>query len=53
MAERCKTELFVSYDLLCEEAVKKYRSLNTPQSHFKPVKDSHKVYAPNGADVAA
>ena len=31
--ERCK--LFVSYDLLCEEAIKKARSLNIPQSCFK------------------
>jgi len=25
----------VSYDLLCEEAIKKARSLNIPRSHFK------------------
>jgi hypothetical protein len=25
----------VSYDLLCKEAIKKARSLNIPQSHFK------------------
>jgi hypothetical protein len=33
--ERCKTGLFESYDLLCEEAIKKARSLNIPQSRFK------------------
>ena len=33
--ERRKTGLFVSYDLLCEEAIKKARSLNIPQSRFK------------------
>jgi hypothetical protein len=37
--ERRKTELFVSYDLLREEAIKKAsRSLNIPQSHFKASK---------------
>jgi hypothetical protein len=33
--ERCKTGWFVSYDLLCEEAIKKARSSNIPQSCFK------------------
>jgi hypothetical protein len=33
--ERCKTGLFVSYDLLREEAIKKARSLNIPQSCLK------------------
>jgi len=33
--ERCKTGLFVSYDLLREEAIKKATSLNIPRSHFK------------------
>jgi len=28
--ERCKTRLFVSYDLLHEEVIKKARSLNIP-----------------------
>ena len=36
--ERCKTGLFVSYDLLREEAIKKARSLNIPRSHFKTSK---------------
>jgi hypothetical protein len=36
--ERCKTGLFVSYDLLREEAIKKAKSLNIPRSHFKPSK---------------
>ena len=36
--ERCKTGLFVSYDLLREEAIKKARSLNIPQSRFKASK---------------
>ena len=36
--ERRKTGLFVSYDLLREEALKKARSLNIPQSHFKASK---------------
>jgi hypothetical protein len=35
---RCKTGLFVSYDLLCEEAIKKARSLNIPQNCFKAIK---------------
>jgi hypothetical protein len=30
--ERCKTGLFVSYDLLREEVINKARSLNIPQS---------------------
>jgi len=33
--ERRKTGLFVSYDLLREEAIKKDRSLNIPRSRFK------------------
>jgi hypothetical protein len=33
--ERRKTGLFVSYDLLLEEAIKKARSLNIPQTRFK------------------
>ena len=33
--ERRKTGLFVSCDLLREEAIKKARSLNVPRSHFK------------------
>jgi hypothetical protein len=36
--ERCKTGLFVSYDLLREEAIKKARSLNIPRSCFKASK---------------
>jgi len=36
--ERRKTGLFVSYDLLREEAFKKARSLNIPQSRFKASK---------------
>jgi hypothetical protein len=36
--ERRKTGLFVSYDLLLEEAIKKARSLNIPQSCFKASK---------------
>jgi hypothetical protein len=36
--ERRKTGLFVSYDLLREEAIKKTRSLNSPQSCFKASK---------------
>jgi hypothetical protein len=36
--ERRKTGLFVSYDLLREEAIKKARSLNIPCSHFKASK---------------
>jgi hypothetical protein len=36
--ERHKTGLFVSYDLLCEEAIKKARSLNISRSHFKASK---------------
>jgi hypothetical protein len=36
--ERCKTGLFVSYDLLREEAIKKATSLNIPQSRFKASK---------------
>jgi hypothetical protein len=36
--ERRKTGLFVSYDLLREEAIKKARSLNIPQSCFKASK---------------
>jgi hypothetical protein len=32
---RRKTGLFVSYDLLPEEAIKNARSLNIPRSHFK------------------
>jgi hypothetical protein len=35
---RHKTELFVSYDLLREEEIKKARSLNIPQSCFKASK---------------
>ena len=33
--ERRKTGLFVSYDLLSKEAIKKARSLNIPRSRFK------------------
>jgi hypothetical protein len=36
--ERRKTGLFVSYDLLCEEVIKKARVLNIPRSHFKASK---------------
>jgi hypothetical protein len=36
--ERHNTGLFVSYDLLLEEAIKKARSLNIPQSCFKASK---------------
>ena len=36
--ERRKTGLFVSYDLLCKEAIKKARSLNIPRSRFKASK---------------
>lgn len=36
--ERRKTGLFVSYELLREEALKKARSLNIPQSRFKASK---------------
>jgi len=36
--ERHKTGLFVSYDLLREEAIKKARSLNIPRSRFKASK---------------
>jgi hypothetical protein len=36
--ERRNTGLFVNYDLLHEEAIKKARSLNIPQSHFKASK---------------
>jgi hypothetical protein len=36
--KRCKTGLFVSYDLLPEEVKKKARSLNIPQSCFKATK---------------
>jgi hypothetical protein len=35
---RCKTGLFVGYDLLHKEAIKKARSLNIPQSCFKASK---------------
>jgi hypothetical protein len=38
LQERHKTVLFVSYDLLCEEAIKKARSLNIPQRRFKASK---------------
>jgi hypothetical protein len=33
--ERRKTGLLVSYDLLCEEVIKKATSLNIPGSRFK------------------
>jgi hypothetical protein len=36
--ESPKTGLFVSYDLLREEAIKKARSLNIPRSSFKASK---------------
>jgi hypothetical protein len=36
--EKCKNGLFVSYDLLLEEEIKKARSLNIPRSHFKASK---------------
>ena len=36
--ERRKTRLFVSYILLCKEAIKKARSLNIRQSRFKASK---------------
>jgi len=36
--ERRKTGLFVSYDLLHEEAIKKAKSLNIPRSNFKASK---------------
>jgi hypothetical protein len=52
--ERLNTGLFVSYYLLREEVIKTARSLNIPQSCFKANKGwGHKVYAPNGAGVAA
>jgi hypothetical protein len=38
--ERCKTGLFMSYDLLREEAIKKARSLNIPESCFKASRGS-------------
>jgi hypothetical protein len=38
LQERRKTGLFVSYDPLCEEAIKKARSLNILRSHFKASK---------------
>jgi len=51
---RRKTGLFVSYDLLSEEAIKKARYLNNPRSRFKASKVmDHKVHAPDGAGVAA
>jgi hypothetical protein len=37
--ERRKSGLFVSYNLLHEEAIKKARSLNIPRSHFKGSKE--------------
>jgi hypothetical protein len=37
--ERRKTGLFVSYNLLCEEAIKNARSLNVPRSRFKGSKE--------------
>jgi hypothetical protein len=37
--ERRKTGLFVSYDLLREEAIKKATSLNIPRSRFKASKE--------------
>jgi hypothetical protein len=49
--ERHKTGLFVSYDLLREDAIKKARSLNIPQVVLKLVRMGYKVYAPNGAGV--
>jgi len=36
--ERCKIGLFVNYDLLHEETIKKARSLNIPRSRFKASK---------------
>jgi len=36
--ERHKTGLFVSYDLLHKEVIKKANSLNIPQCHFKASK---------------
>jgi hypothetical protein len=33
--DRRKTGVFVSYDLLSEEAIQKAKSLNIPRSHFK------------------
>jgi hypothetical protein len=47
--ERRKTGLFVTYDLLCEEVIKKASSLNIPQSCFKVSKGCQRVYVPNGA----
>jgi hypothetical protein len=37
--ESRKTGLFVSYDVLREEAIKRARSLNIPRSLLEPVKD--------------
>jgi hypothetical protein len=37
--EGCKTGLFVSYDLLREEAIKKARSLNMPRNRFRASKE--------------
>jgi hypothetical protein len=37
--ERCKTGLFVRYDLLCEEAIKKASFLTFLKVVLKPVKD--------------
>jgi hypothetical protein len=50
--ERSKTGLFMSYDLLCEEAIKKARSLNIPQSRFKASKGRTYGLYVNGAGVA-
>jgi hypothetical protein len=36
--ERCKTGLFVNYDVLCEEAIKKARFLNILRSRFRASK---------------
>jgi len=33
--EKCKTGLFVSYNLLCKEVIQKATSLNIPRSRFK------------------
>ena len=53
LRERCKTGLFVSYDLLRKESIKKARPLNIPRSRFKASKMGHKVPASDGAGVAA
>jgi len=50
--ERHKTGLFVSYDLLRKEPIKKARSLNIPRSHFKASKGLAIRFMRRGAGVA-